>query len=479
MTQAASYPSPATKARPAERATSTARPLAAARRWTLLAGLAMALLTLAAWYGSLSYYGTHYRGWDAQLYYAHLRSAVIDHDLGIANELTLTPSAAVFDGTHGPGPWGGLPQSIDGQPANPYTIGSAVIGLPAFLTAHAWSLATGSPTDGYARPYEIAVTLWYGLLAVLGATALVGALARRMDPRAAAIGVVLGFLGTNVLYYAGFFPLMNHAGSFAALAALTALALRLHDRPAWRTGWLAAALLAWLVVLSRPTDAVLLLVLAPAWLKVPGALAKTRVALLGAASVGLAVGAQLIAWRLVFGEWETNAYTRWTGGQGFDFTQSRIVDLLFSGQAGGWFFHPLLGIGFLGLLGAAALGLRKGKPLRGVLAAFVAAAALHALLYSFWISWDSGASFGNRIFVNSAPLMMIGLAWWASRVMQARRKWLSITLAGAVVLAALLWNALLLYNDVNRTLPMKETATTQSVWQAQVGALQALAGVRP
>ncbi|MEM6750515.1 MAG: hypothetical protein AAF612_08595 [Planctomycetota bacterium] len=469
---------------------------------TLTLALGLTAVTLAGWVGALSYYGTHFRGWDAQLYYAHLRSAVIDGDLAIANELERTQSSAIFDGPDA-GPWGGLPRRVDGGPANPYTIGSAVAAAPAFLAAHAWSLANGSLADGYARPYEAAVTLWYGLIAVLGALALYAALAKRITPPAAAIGVGLGFLGTGVAYYAGVFPLMNHATSFGALATLTALALHLHDRPTHKAAWAAAAGLAFLIVLTRPTDATLLLVLLPAWLRLRGAKAKAAVATLGAASVGLAYGGQLLVWRIAFGEWVSNAYTRWTGGQGFDFTQPRILDLLFSGQGGGWLFHPLLGVGLLGLVLAVVVGTRPSagqrnpQPIsdalqtnkrpapglsRPMLLAMAAAVAAHALAYSCWVSWDSGTSFGNRVFVNSTPMVMVGLAWWAAVALRARpvaTRAASLGLAAGVACACLLWNGLLLINDVEQRLPAKETATAAAVWDAQIDTLARLTGTAP
>ncbi len=444
----------------AQRARSFAR-LKLPRRWSPLSlVIVVAFLSLLVWGAALSYYGSFFRGWDAQLYYAHLRSAMMDGDLDATNEIqSLTPGKRVFETGKS---WGGLPTTEDGRLVNIYTVGSAVLGIPGFAIGHGVALTTGQPTDGYSRPYEFAVTLWYALLVALGCGVLASAMRLWASERAAWLAVLGLFTGTNLLYYTGVLPTMNHAPSFFVVSVLLWLGLRLFEDPRRGRLWFASALTTFMLVAVRPTDAVMLVVLCPAAWRV----IRTgwRPSLIYGLPVVFAIFAaacvQILVWRAVFGRWVFNGYSEWADGAGFDFSNPMLPEILFSGQGGGWLYHPLFGVGFLGLLAACVLS--KG-PGRGVWIALALGVTLHIGLYSCWVSWDSGDSFGNRIFINCAPLCAFGLAWLIDR---ARRP-LAVSFCVSLLVVASISNVLLMAGFVKGTLPAREQADLRSLIDAQ------------
>lgn len=427
--------------------------------------LTVAFVGLLAWAAALSYYGSFYRGWDAQLYYAHLRSACMDHDLDATNEVReLTPGKRVFEVGQA---WGGLPTTADGRLVNVYTVGSSLMGLPGFALGHMIALAGGSETDGYSRPYEFAVTLWYVLLVAIGCGVLGSAIAPWAGPRAAWFAVVSMFLGTNLIYYTGVLPTMNHGPSFLLMSLLVWLALRLYQTPDRVWMWRAVAAVVLLLVLVRPTDAVMMIVLLPAALKVirTGWRPSLSNGLPVVLAVFAAAGVQLLIWRAVFGRWVLNGYSEWADGAGFDFSNPMIPEILISGRGGGWLYHPLFAIGFLGLI--AACFMARGRD-RGVWLVLSAGVVLHIGLYSFWVSWDSGDSFGNRIFINSAPLVAFGLAY----LLHLARGRAAVLACTAVVGVLILSNALLLAGFVKQVLPPRDSADLPALIDAQWRILQ-------
>ncbi|MEM6507275.1 MAG: hypothetical protein AAF711_17690 [Planctomycetota bacterium] len=420
--------------------------------------LTVAVIAVLVWAAALSYYGSFYRGWDAQLYYAHLRSACLDHDFNATNEITeLTPGAKVFEiGA----PWGGLPTTDDGQMVNIYTVGSPLMGLPGFATGHLIARANGAETDGYSRPYEFAVTLWYVLLVAIACGILGSAIAPWTGPRSAWFAVLAMFLGTNVLYYTSVLPMMNHGPSFVVMSVLTWLALRLYREPDRVWMWRAVAVAVFLLVLVRPTDAVMMIILLPPAIRVikTGWRPSVSYGLPVVLAVFAAAGVQILVWRAAFGRWVLNSYSEWTN-VGFDFSNSMLWSLLFSGE-GALLYHPLFAVGFLGLV-LACMTVRGGD--RWVWVVLTAGLVLHIGLYSFWASWSSGESFGNRIFVNSAPLGAFGLAYLLHLV---RRRIAIVASAGALALL-ILSNTLLTAGFVTQSLPPRETADLPALLDAQ------------
>jgi hypothetical protein len=419
---------------------------------SLLIAIGVTLLTFA---GTFKYYGTFIRGADAQMYYAQARSAVVDADLRYNNEIIeLTPARQVFVGEAGELR---VPITPQGMLANKYTSGWALLTVVPFTLVHVACLTLGLDASGYSMPYDVVVAGWHMVLALAGLVLLGFTVARRAGHIPAAIAVLGIALATNFTYYAGVYPLMAHAASFAMAAALVCCAMRLFDRPTLRGTWLAASVAVLLLVLVRPTDVVLGAVLLPAAWKL-WRLAKWRsLATLACApfAVVAAVAIQLVSWRISHGMWMVNSYG--SQGEGFHWFAPALPEILTAFNHGAWYFHPVLALGVAGLIVAASAKATRDR--RSLWLAMLAAWLLHTYVHAAWHDWPFGHSFGHRVFLNSAPLMLVGIAMLGHALGHKARLALA---TGTAALVA--WNLLLIITFIRGGIaPVGDVAPRQLI----------------
>jgi hypothetical protein len=403
------------------------------RRWSRLALAAIALGGLALTLLTHRYYGTFIRGADAQMYYAQVRSLVVDGDLAYENEITqLSPNRAVFYDQAGQLR---VVRAADGRLVNKYTFGWALLTLPPFAVVHALQSITGGDTSGYSTAYDLAVALWHLLLVVAACAILMRAAAMLTDDRSAAVAVAAAFFATNLAYYTSVYPTMAHAASFAVVAIAVSLALRVYESPEDFAAWTASGLFAGLMVLLRPTDAVLLLALAPAAGRAMKSGRRRNWLLPALVAVGVVVAAvvQLCIWRISYGSWVVNSYG--DNGEGFNWLSPALPAILTSTNHGAWYFHPFLLLGFLGIIFGAC---SRDRSRRSLWLAMLLACVAHIYVHACWHDWSFSHSFGHRVFANSSPIVALGAAVLVHRLHGLRRAAVAATF---VVLIA--WNVLL------------------------------------
>lgn len=410
----------------------------------ILAMLIAVGVTLLTFAGTLSYYGTFIRGADAQMYYAQVRSAVVDTDLSYHNEITeLTPARQVFFNESGELR---VPVTPQGMVANKYTSGWALLTMIPFAVVHVACLSLGVDASGYSLPYDVTVAAWHMLLALTGLMLLGMTIARRAGQVPAAIAVLAIALATNFAYYAGTYPLMGHAASFAMVAVVVCCGMRLFDEPAHRGTWVAAAGAVMMMVLVRPTDVVLGAVLLPAawklW-KLQGWRSAMTLACLPFAVLA-AVAVQLVSWRISHGMWVFNSYG--SQGESFRWLAPALPDILTAFNHGAWYFHPVLALGLLGLI--VAVSARATRDRRMLWLAMIGAWVLHTYVHAAWHDWPFGHSFGHRVFLNSAPLMLVGTALLGQ--VMGRRPRLALAGGTATLIA---WNLLLMVTFIRGGIP--------------------------
>ena len=100
-------------------------------KWVFLGVIAIGLVSLSL---AQRYYGTLYRGWDAQFYYSLAHSLIFDQDVDITNNLMLTPRPEPFD-RNGDGFWESAPRSIDGRIPTKYPLGMSLVESPLVAVA--------------------------------------------------------------------------------------------------------------------------------------------------------------------------------------------------------------------------------------------------------------------------------------------------------------------------------------------------------
>lgn len=410
------------------------------KKWRGLQWLLLGVITLVAGY---SYFDrmaaifdpddrTFILGWDDSFYFFWLRSVVIDGDVDFENEIN----------AHG-----GLPEkerqlalsqpkTATGLIPNKFPIGWAVSGLPFYIIAHGIvhscrALGIEVEADGYAVPYQLALKIGHGLLALISLWLAYKVLSYYIKSDSAKIGVIAGWAGSGLIAYQTRYLSMTHSLVFLYFSAAWVLALRLREEKARGYEMLAIGLVAGLLVITRPQAGLYLLV--PAWILI-SAILQRRLAIaalipgiLGFVGV---LSLQTLAWKWLYGEWLTYAYA----GEGFNWGSPALSAVLFSTHNGLFYWHPILILGCLGMF----MIWRKHRAIAATSGLiFIAVIYLNAA----WHCWWYGASFGHRAFEGSVLFGMLGLGYLHEKY--GSLKYLGLTIKAGVAML-ILWNLNLL-----------------------------------
>lgn len=412
------------------------------RRWAFLVfvvGMGVSLLALGR---AQSYYGTIYRGWDAQFYYALARSLVFDRDVDVTNDLRATPVPQPFDPDRD-GSFRRAPRHPDGHIWSKYPIGLSLVEAPLVATgalarrvAEVLGVVRAAPA-GYSD-----VELWtvaVGLIAVFaaGLATLYRLLADEWGDGAAAVAVAGAWAGTSLFYYSAVFPFMAHALSFVLLVAIMALARGLDavDDLNRRLVLLGASLGA--LFLVRPQQAVIAVFLCPVVVRACRirTVAGWAPGTIGAAALALAaVGAQVAFNASQTGMATPNGYA--AAGEGFGWLSPDLGQVLLGESRGLIVFSPVV------LLAAAGYAFCRGS-LGGYAWAAAANAIAQIYVIAAWSSPEQGDAFGARMWSDNAAAVAVGLALLFDRASRIGR-W---AVTGAVA-AAVAWSVALLVRYV-------------------------------
>lgn len=352
-------------------------------------------------------------GADSLNYFAYTSSILADRDLDLSNQW----EALGFEATS---------RTATGLVPNPMAVGPGLIWLPAAAVAHLWLNLTAGPSDPLllAGPYYAAAAGTTIAILLGGALLLTRTLSGRFGSTESGAAVAAVILASPMLYYAAVQPLMSHGLTFAFSAGLLALVLRAEQTRTPRAWALAGAAFG-LAMLCRAQAAPLSLVLAAGLWRVR---AGGRDVVAAATAAFLAFGAQLVAWRVLYG-----AFVTIPQGDGFiDWTGRRALDVLFSADRGLFNWHPVLLPGLIGLVcctrGFGAYG-----------AAGVMVFAFSVFLNGSVLDWNASAAFGARRFDIVLPLLALGLAGLLARLRQVLVK-RPLFLPAFGIAAAVVWN---------------------------------------
>ncbi len=377
------------------------------------------LILFTPWNGS---------GYDDTFYFSYLTSPMFDQDLRFENDFYLSDNSVDLIRRELSDP------NERGHLKNYFALGTPLLWLPFYgsVRAAAWiaqALPGPAPAwslDRYSAPFLWAVslgTLFWGMLACL---LMYETCRLRFRPRAALHASLGMTVASPLLGYVFQMSTMSHAASAFAVALLLFLCLKFrHLRSGW--SYIALGLALGLVTMVRWQDAIFVLI--PAGFFIAQLLNRRGSRpgfspLFGAAMGGLAflmvVSLQFSYWKATLGRWITMPQP-----EGFmHWTQPEIVNLLFSGWHGAFYWHPLLLLGVLGVLG----GLFR---LRWSRLAPAHWAMVVTLIVAFYINscvedWYAGASFGMRRFSSIVPLLALGLAAVYSRLPRRAARWLPL-----------------------------------------------------
>ncbi len=325
-------------------------------------------------------------------------------------------------GTHD---WGHLPWAFtmeDGKGLSLFTMGVAWMLLPFFLLATAWASLCGYPVDGYSHPYVMCQFLAAAFYLAAGCLLLFHAL-RDIVGRPLALLTPMLLLGaTNLFFYSTYEPGMSHVYAFFLFAALLYLTLRMLEDPGPGKLFLLLAC-GGLLVLIRQLNVIALLL--PLFLGARNPMEALRIrwgwlrAYPLAAGGGVLVAALLFLPQLIYLKYITGSvlvFTYGKKGEGFNWTEPHLWDVLFSHQ-NGWFVHtPLM----IFVMVALVIGAFRGAPnMRPILLIWL----LAWYIYSSWWSWWLGGSFGHRGFIEHYAFLSIPLAMGLKWIWDRGRLW--------------------------------------------------------
>lgn len=372
-----------------------------------LSGLATLIVSTLLVANNLLHPPKNFLSWDIYGYYLYLPQAFIYDDLEIRDQKR---TVALMKEYKSSDTFYQAEKLKNGRSVMKYTLGMAVLYYPFFEIGHQVAKATGQKTDGYSPPYPKAVFWGCILYSLLGILLLRKILVTLFDDLTAAISLVLIVLGTNYWFHVGSSGQngMTHNALFTLYAMILWGTLRWHQDFQWKH-ILLAGFGCGMAILVRPTEGIALLI--PLlygicnWhsLKEKGRIIwQKKLHVLAFSVVVLAlVSLQLAYWKAMSGHWVTNSYGG-NPGEGLDFNQPHVLELLFSFRKGWLLYTPVMAFALIGL--GLAWKYQKQAAL-----ALVAFTMINLYVVSCWTVWWYGPSFSQRPMISTYPLMAVGL----------------------------------------------------------------------
>lgn len=358
---------------------------------------------------------------DAKGYYAYLPAVFIHSDLNFG---FLEEAEA-----HGSNPNLHYDYRVNtpGGAINKYWCGTAVMQAPFFLVASGWAKLTADGSDGYGKPYVVALCMAAIFYALLGAWACARMLGQfGVEPPAQALVIAVLLFGTHLFYYVIVAPGMSHVYSFALVSLFLLSALRFMKGPRPRP-LTSMGLLLGLIVLVRPVNGIIVLALpflAGSRHALQAGLAMVDQHKLAAIrTVLLALGIFLVQPFIHYistGSWWVDSYP----GEHFNWTDPHPVDFLFSYKKGLFLYTPACLLACLGLY-------HIGKRSIFSLIAWLLFMAVLVYVLSSWWNWWYGGSFSARPMVEYLPLFAVPMGM----AVQQLKGWARKGYVAALVLA--------------------------------------------
>jgi hypothetical protein len=287
--------------------------------------------------------------------------------------------------------------------------------LPFFLVARAYVGLSGADPDPYSLPYQAAI-YFSGIFFALAALWMMRKLLLKFfSDVVTAITLCILLFGTNLFYYSLLQVSMPHIYNLFLFAAFGWITIQWHEKPGWKISLLAGCV-AGIIILIRPTNALIILIPLLYGLNIQNGL-KNKISLLKqhylkllAASVVafLVLLPQFLYWKHFSGQWLYYSYA----DEGFNFAHPHILKGLFSFRNGWFIYTPLM------ILGCSGLFLLKGKARSFQYGIFIFLLLFIYVVYSWWCWWFVG--FGSRPMVETYAFLGLGIAALLERSFRAR-----------------------------------------------------------
>lgn len=350
-------------------------------------------------------------GWDAATYYWYLPATFIYKDLrqlkfgdSIIARYKFTPTADQSN------------QQDNGNEVIVYSSGVALVQLPAFAAGHFAAKLSGYPTDGFSKPYQVAIQVWGLLAGIVGLWLFRRLLLLYVSDAVTAVVLVMLVFGTNYLNYAAIDVTITHSYLFTLYVLLLLNTHHFYVTHKMKHA-LAADVITGLIILVRPSEMPAILI--PLLWGMEGLslkaiqqrlrlLVQHKEKIIGAAVACVAIGSiQVVYWLYVAGKPFVYSYDDKT----FSWLAPHTWEY-FTDTSSGWLmYNPMILFVLMGIIPF----IKYGRSRVVVLAFFI----LTLYVVSAWdIWWYSGI--GGRAMIQSYAVIFFPAAALVAYVLKHR-----------------------------------------------------------
>jgi hypothetical protein len=304
----------------------------------------------------------------------------------------------------------------DGRLFNKYTCGVALLELPFFIVAHAYTRLTDPVNaNGYTENYADAIMLSAAFYMVLGMFLLYRFLRRYFPEFACIVTLVCIYAGTNMFYYVHGESGMSHVYSFFLYGTFVHFTpYFLEFRKLKYT--LIIAIVLGISVLLRPTNIIIsLFILFYAVYSTKALRERIMLLLRNYKSLLLIMAAciivyipQMYYWHTMFGKLFVNSYKYDIAVTGFiNWRSPKILEVLFGHRSGWLLYTPIM---LLAVIGMIRMAIKRSHHAIGILFIFLVMLYLGAS----WSAYTFGWAYGYRPFIELYAFLAIPFAYMVS-----------------------------------------------------------------
>jgi hypothetical protein len=320
----------------------------------------------------------------------------------------------------------------NGNKLNLCQMGVAILELPFFAAAHVGAKIFGLKANGYSPIYQWSILLaacTYGALAIY---ILFLALRRSFTSRIAFIAILFVYLGTNLFYYTSFEGGMSHIFSFFMFACLMYFTPVFIERPTARNAIIFGLICGMIGLIRLNNMAVGLYAFLYAVISWESFKARMRfffvenraaVAIVTVTIVVLFIP-QVAYWKAVSGHFVVFTYGE--TGQGFNWGNPELWNVLFSPQNGWIIYSPIMLIAVIGMFWGMA---KKEKNYAVIFIVWL----LAWYVFASWWCWWFGGAYGHRAFVEYYALLLIPFAYLITKIQASKYKIVIYTVCAYLV----------------------------------------------
>lgn len=389
---------------------------------------------------------------DGFSYYSYLRSLYFDHDLNFYNEFKyydIVYHSHLAD----------VQLTPINKLGNVFAIGLSIVWLPFFIIARLFDyLITINPKEliGTGINYQIILAIGSTLYTLGGLLLLFQTLKKFFTPKSAWLSTMVIVFISPLPQYIIYEPHMSHGVSLAAVSLMFWYTIKLYQQKELiqfnNLTYLGLSMGA--IILLRWQNLIFWLIpISLLYQQYKKGLINFPLIIAPLAVAIFCFIPQMIVWKILYGSF----FTVPQGSAFLHFISPKILQFLFSGFHGLFFWHPLLLLGLAGLF----LSYKKNKTIFWLL--------LFILFGQIYINstvndWWAGQSFGSRRMIESLPIFAYGLANLLEYLSIKKKALHNVLLT--ILLLGSLFNILQMISAPKGYLPLEQPVTLKQFYYA-------------